>query len=250
MTNSAEPRNSGQNCGSGALRYVLDVPANTLIRDLGEAPAAGKQRPPWRHVDAWAKAQPSTRLAQVHARQRGQGPKVVRALEAWVQTKDEGGRSGRVSGGGDPHGRWRVADVVRPCRTRRRRWPLFQVVGVQGWRHGVEELLQAGKGKWVWATTKCAVGWLAPSHDPVARGPVVPVSGEGPVAKKNPGLDGAAGCERCSPGCCGPTRRVPANRGRSERVLRRTEEARNLPRGQSDEQFPPGGRARRIERLQ
>jgi len=37
--------------------------------------------------------------------------------------------------------------------------PLFQVVGVQGWRHGVEELLQAGKGKWVWATTKCAVGW-------------------------------------------------------------------------------------------
>jgi hypothetical protein len=30
------------------LRYVLDVPANTAIRDLGEAPAPGRRVPPWR----------------------------------------------------------------------------------------------------------------------------------------------------------------------------------------------------------
>jgi len=33
------------------------VPANTLIRDLGEAAAARRRRPPWRRVDAWAQAQ-------------------------------------------------------------------------------------------------------------------------------------------------------------------------------------------------
>ena len=43
------------------LRYVLDVPCNTLIRDLGEAPVAGQRRPPWRRVDAWAQAQPASR---------------------------------------------------------------------------------------------------------------------------------------------------------------------------------------------
>src|SRR5262249_36779045 len=29
-------------------RYVLDVPCNTLIRDLEEGPAPGRRRPPWR----------------------------------------------------------------------------------------------------------------------------------------------------------------------------------------------------------
>jgi len=29
------------------LRYVLDLPANTLIRDVDEAPAASRRRPPW-----------------------------------------------------------------------------------------------------------------------------------------------------------------------------------------------------------
>jgi SRSO17 transposase len=43
------------------LRYVLDVPCNTLIRDLDEAPSVGRRRPPWRRVDEWAKAQPRWR---------------------------------------------------------------------------------------------------------------------------------------------------------------------------------------------
>jgi SRSO17 transposase len=76
------------------LRYVLDVPANTLIRDLDEPPAAGKRRPPWRRVDAWAQAQPASRWCKLTRGDGAKGPKVVRALEAWVQTKDEGGRVG------------------------------------------------------------------------------------------------------------------------------------------------------------
>jgi SRSO17 transposase len=129
------------------LRYVLDVPANTLIRDLDETPAAGKRRPPWRRVDAWAKAQPPSRWCKFTRGDGTKGPKVVRALEAWVQTKDEGGRVGP---------RERLV-VIRTVDSVSQTWytlsnapadvPLSQVVGVQGRRHGVEELLQAGKGE-------------------------------------------------------------------------------------------------------
>src|SRR5438874_10749859 len=75
-------------------RYVLDVPCNTLIRDLGEAPEPGKHWPPWRRVDAWAKAQPAGRWRRFEIGAGAKGPKVVRALEAWVQTKDEDGGPG------------------------------------------------------------------------------------------------------------------------------------------------------------
>jgi SRSO17 transposase len=129
------------------LQYVLDVPSNTLIRDLAEAPAPGKRRPPWRRVDAWAQAQPSSRWRKITRGDGAKGPKVVRALEAWVQTKDEDGRVGR---------RERLV-VIRTVDGVSQAWytlsnasaevPLARVVGVHGQRHGVEELLQAGKGE-------------------------------------------------------------------------------------------------------
>lgn len=75
-------------------RYVLDVPCNTLIRDTAEAPAAGHRWPPWRRVDAWAKAQPPARWRKVRLGAGSKGPKVVRVLETWVQVKDEQGRAG------------------------------------------------------------------------------------------------------------------------------------------------------------
>jgi SRSO17 transposase len=129
------------------LRYVLDVPANTLIRDLEEAPVAGKRRPPWRRVDAWAKAQPPSRWRKFTRGDGAKRPKVVRALEAWVQTKDEGGRVGprerlvviRTVGG--------ISQTWYALSNAPAQVPLSQVVGVQGRRHGVEELLQASKGE-------------------------------------------------------------------------------------------------------
>ena len=129
------------------LRYVLDVPCNTSMRDLDETPAPGKRRPPWRRVDAWVKAQPASRWRKLVLGAGAKGPKVVRALEAWVQTKDEDGCVGP---------RERLV-VIRTVADEPQVWytlsnaaaavPLRQVTEAHGHRHGVEEVLQAGKGE-------------------------------------------------------------------------------------------------------
>jgi SRSO17 transposase len=129
------------------LRYVLDVPCNTLIRDLSETPAEGCRRPPWRRVEAWAQAQSSWRWHKLRLGAGSKGPKVVWALEAWVQAKDEDGRVGR---------RERLV-VIRTVDQEPRCWytlsnaatevPLTTVVKVHSRRHGAEELFGAGKGE-------------------------------------------------------------------------------------------------------
>jgi SRSO17 transposase len=128
-------------------RYVLDVPCNTLIRDLDEEPGPGRRVPPWRRVDDWAKAQPASRWRRMVLGDGAKGPKVVRALEAWVQAKGEDGRVGP---------RERLV-VIRTVAQEPQVWytlsnapaevPLLRVAGAHGRRHGVEELLQAGKGE-------------------------------------------------------------------------------------------------------
>jgi len=129
------------------LRYVLDVPCNTLIRDLGEAPPRGRRRPPWRRVDAWAKALPRGRWRKVRLGDGSKGPKVVWAAEAWVQAKDEDGCVGP---------RERLV-VLRTVDREPRCWftlaeapaevPLAKLAEVHGRRHGAEELFGAGKGE-------------------------------------------------------------------------------------------------------
>jgi len=221
-------------------RYVLDVPANTLIRDLGEAPAAGKQRPPWRHVDAWAKAQPSTAWRKFTRGNGAKGPKVVRALEAWVQTKDEGGRVGP---------RERLV-VIRTVDGVSQTWyalsnapaevPLFQVVCVQGRRHGVEELLQAGKGEVGLGhyEVRSWVGW----HHHLTLSLVALwflVLEKGRLQKKIPALtvpqlrEVFARLLRPDP----PSPRQIADE--VSRVLRRTEEARIYHWYKATKKFPP-----------
>jgi SRSO17 transposase len=128
------------------LRYVLDVPCNTLIRDLDETPPAGRRRPPWRRVDAWAKAQPRRRWRKVRLGAGSRGPKVVWAAEAWVQAKDEDGSIGP---------RERLV-VLRTVDREPQCWytlanappevPLAKLAEVHGRRHGAEELFAAGKG--------------------------------------------------------------------------------------------------------
>jgi SRSO17 transposase len=129
------------------LRYVLDVPSNTTVRDLQEAPAAGRRRPPWRRVDEWAQALPAGRWRKLRLEGGAKGPKVVRVAEAWVQTKDEDGRAGP---------RERLV-VIRTVGQAAQTWyalsnapaevPLARVVGAQGRRHGAEELFAAGQGE-------------------------------------------------------------------------------------------------------
>jgi SRSO17 transposase len=128
-------------------RYVLDVPCNTSIRDLGEAPAAGRRRPPWRRVDEWAQALPRGRWRKVRLGAGSRGPKVVWAAEAWVQTKDEDGRVGPrerlvVIRAGDKEPRVWYTLSNAPAAV-----PLAKVVEVHGRRHGAEELFGAGKGE-------------------------------------------------------------------------------------------------------
>jgi SRSO17 transposase len=82
-------------------RYVLDVPCNTLMRDL-EAPRprrkkAGrgrKRQRPFRRVDAWAAEQPADAWKRVEVRPGTQGPLVVETLSRQVQTRDEEGHVG------------------------------------------------------------------------------------------------------------------------------------------------------------
>ena len=129
------------------LRYVVDVPCNRLIRDLGEAPAPGRRLPPWRRADEWARAQPAARWRRLVLGAGSKRPKVVRAAEAWVQAKGEDGRVGP---------RERLV-VIRSVATEPRVWytlsnageevALLAVAEAQGRRHGVEEVLQAGKGE-------------------------------------------------------------------------------------------------------
>src|SRR5271167_2288599 len=126
------------------LRYVLDVPSNTSIRDLGETPAPGRRLPPWRRVDQWAKAQPSSRWRRLVVGDGAKGPRVVRALETWVQAKGENGRVGPVE---------RLV-VIRTVAEESQVWytlsnasdvALPAVVQAHSRRHGIEEMLQAGK---------------------------------------------------------------------------------------------------------
>jgi len=143
------------------VRYILDVPCNTTIRDVDEVVAPGRRVPPWRRVDEWARAQPASRWQRVPVGNGTKGPRVVRAAEAWVQAKDEDGCVGP---------RERVV-VIRSIADEPQVWytlsnapadvPLAQVVIAQGRRHGVEEVLQAGKGEVGLAhyEVRSCVGW-------------------------------------------------------------------------------------------
>ena len=121
------------------------------------------------------------------------GPKVVRALEAWVQTKEEDGRVGACE---------RVV-VIRTVAEESQVWytlssasvevPLAVVVEAHSRRHGVEEVLQAGKGEVGLAhyEVRSWVGW----HHHITLSLLALwflILEKGRLGKKNPRVDGAA----------------------------------------------------------
>jgi SRSO17 transposase len=130
-------------------RYVLDVPCNTLVRDLSErrppAHEGGKSRlASFERVEQWAARQPKKRWKRIRLAGGEKGPRVVRALQQRVQTKDEQGRVGPAE---------RLV-VIKTCAKEPQVWytvsnasaevPLAAVVVAHGLRHGVEELLEEG----------------------------------------------------------------------------------------------------------
>jgi SRSO17 transposase len=131
-------------------RYVLDVPCNTLVRDLGErrppARPGGKPRLPlFERVEQWAARQPRKRWKKVRLPGGEKGPREVWTLSQRVQAKDEDGRVG-------PSER---LTVIKTCERQPQLWytlsnastevPLASVVVAHSRRHGIEELLGEGK---------------------------------------------------------------------------------------------------------
>ena len=212
------------------LQYVLDVPCNTLIRDLEEIPRDGKRRPPWRRADSWVQAQPRARWRKVNLGAGSKGPKRVWALEAWVQTKDEQGRVGR---------RERLV-VIRTVDQEPRCWytlsnasaqiPLAKAVEVHSRRHGVEELFGAGKGEvgldhyevrsWVGWHHHMTLSLLALWFLQLERNR---------LGGENPGLDGAANARGFHPFALTEAADCREDRGRSQSRVEAQRRGTDLP---------------------
>lgn len=136
-----------QELRSGRQRYVLDVPSNTLIRDLRARRRAGTRVPPWDNAAEWAQQQPSKAWRTFTVRDGEKGPLRVKAIETMVQAKDEDGRVGS---------RERLV-VIRSCEAQPRTWyvlsnakngeSLNEVVRVHASRHRIEELFAEGNGE-------------------------------------------------------------------------------------------------------
>jgi SRSO17 transposase len=131
------------------LRYVLDVPCNTLVRELSERrpparPEGKPRRPLFERVDHWVERQPKGRWRTVTRRDGEKGPLRVKVLLATVQVKDEDGCVGP---------RERLA-VFRSVEDKPRTWYTLSndkeakrvvLARVHGNRPRIEELLEQGK---------------------------------------------------------------------------------------------------------
>jgi SRSO17 transposase len=125
--------------------YVLDVPCNTLVRDLSRGD--DERRPKFERAEVWAKRQPAKRWKTIRVRAGEKGPIKVQVLRARVQTKDEDGCVGPaetllVTRTLDQE--QRTAYHVSNAEQTEKTWKL---VYVGSERHRVEEMLQAGKGE-------------------------------------------------------------------------------------------------------
>ena len=125
--------------------YVLDVPCNTLVRDLSHR--ADGRRHPFERAEVWAQRQPAKRWKTIRVRSGEKGPIKVQVLRARVQTKDENGCVGPaetllVTRTLDQEQRttYHVSNADRSEKT-------WKLVYVGSRRHCVEEMLQAGKGE-------------------------------------------------------------------------------------------------------
>ena len=204
------------------LRYVLDVPCSTLVRDplqrLAPGRPGGKPRLPlFERVEHWVARQPAGRWREVKVRDGARGPLSVKVLLATVQTKDEEGRVGP---------RERLA-VIRSCEVKPQTWytlsnarqaKRWQLAAAHGRRHGIEELLAEGKGEvglghyevrsWVGWQHHMTLSLLALWFLQLER---ERLGGE------NAGRDGAAGAGGVHGATAGASRRGGADRGGGER---------------------------------
>ena len=133
--------------------YVLDVPCNTLIRDLESSPPpkrAGRGRPParpWQQVQKWMKQQPGHLWQTFTIRDGTKGPLQVRALSTRVQTRSENGGVGGEEQlivfktvEANPRTVYALAHAPKGAS-------LEELLRVAAARHRVEEMFEAAKGE-------------------------------------------------------------------------------------------------------
>jgi SRSO17 transposase len=204
------------------LRYVLDVPCNTLVRDPAERRPPRREGgrallPAFERVDVWVARQAAGRWRTVKVRDGSKGPVSVKVLLASVQARDEDGRAGA---------RERLV-VLRSREAVPRTWYALsnareagrgELAGVHGRRHGIEERLEEGKGEvglshyevrsWVGWEHHMTLSLLALWFLQTER---LRLGGE------NAGADGAAGAGGVHGTAAGRGRRRRAARGAGER---------------------------------
>lgn len=133
-------------------RYVLDVPCNTLVRDLEarrpprkRAGRGRKREVPFVQVREWAARQPASAWRKVTVRDGTKGPLQVEALSRRVKARDQEGRVGpeerllvtRREGGEIDYALSNAAPAV----------PLEELVRAHARRHQIERMLEEGKGE-------------------------------------------------------------------------------------------------------
>jgi SRSO17 transposase len=180
-------------------RYVLDVPCNTLVRDLQKkrpprkrAGVGRKREVPFQRVDEWARSQPESRWERVTVRDGEKGPLEVDAMTVPVRAKQEG----RVG----PEERLVVMRSVGESvidyalSNAESDVPLVEMVRAQRQRHRIEEFFGAGKGDAGLGhyEVRSWVGWH--HHMTLAMVAMWFLSVERRrVGGENPGRDGATG---------------------------------------------------------
>ena len=133
-------------------RYILDVPCNTLVRDLEkrrpprkQAGVGRKREVPFQRADEWAKSQPPSRWERLTVRGGEKGPLEVDAMTVRVRAKQEGrmGSEGRLvvmRNVGASVIDYAISNADSEV-------PLVEVVRAQRQRHRIEEFFGAGKGE-------------------------------------------------------------------------------------------------------
>jgi SRSO17 transposase len=133
-------------------RYIVDVPPETLIRDLEQEVTQPKRwcgarkKAPWEGVAAWAKRQPAHRWQRIEVRAGEKGPLRVEALTVRVQTRRDKcpGPEERLvvtrSGEAEPEFRYRMSNAQEKV-------PLWEMVKAGSERHRAEQVIEEGKGE-------------------------------------------------------------------------------------------------------
>jgi SRSO17 transposase len=133
-------------------RYVLDVPCNTVVRDLERrrprrrhAGRGRKREVPSQRADRWAASQPESRWERITVRGGATGPLLVDALTVRVRAQQDGriGPEERLIVI-HPVGASRIDSALTDAGPE---VPLAELVGVQRQRHRIEEVFETGNGE-------------------------------------------------------------------------------------------------------